>query len=110
MEEKTYTHNEIVKVFFGGIGTLVVAFLIGTAGMIYQSSVANEILKSRLAGIDDRLDELRDKVDRMSAKADKRFEDRWTKADHLRYDTQIDRVVNELRERIKKLESYHRER
>jgi len=97
--------KEINKVIMGSIGTIAVALILGSVGMIYSSDKSNEVFSAKLDFIVQNMKDLKSDLKEMKAKYDSATYDRWTRTDHAEFNKVIQNRFFVIEKRLLKLES-----
>lgn len=100
----TRSDGELKKVLYGSIGSVIVAFVLGTIAMIYSADKNNEVFATKLEFISSNMLELKNELKIIKEKYDAVNYDRWTRSDHDEYDKFIQQRFFTIEKRLLKIE------
>ena len=105
MEDNGGTVKEIMEKNVGGmVGSLIVAFILGTMAMVYSSDKSSQVLETKMQYMVTLIGDLKDVIAGLRIQVDVNTRDRWTRIDHNEYSRGLDARLGKVEDRLLKLE------
>jgi hypothetical protein len=86
------------------LSSLVIAFVVGTLAMIYNSDKNSQVFQTKLTYINTTMTDLKKDINTLEQKIEAGVKDRWTRDDHRDYEIRIDQKFNKMDSRILRIE------